>query len=261
MDITQSDQEYCRSQAEKHDRDRYILTLAAPVAARPALWAILAFNHEIAKTREVVRDAHAGHLRLAWWREKLSAFYVGEEMPAHEVARALGNAIKQYQLPQNDFEALIDARGFDLDGAIPASLDGLAAYVSTTNAPLVNLFANVLGTECSDDLATAWGLIGIIRALPYVSAQNRCFLPMPMLHDIGLMPEQFHHLKPSPALSAAVQTIATRAQDHLSKAQPDALLFKRMKKMCVIYLKQMHKAGYNPFALHPVPFLGLRILF
>lgn len=256
-----TDFNYCQLQAEKHDRDRYILTLAAPASTRPALWTIVAFNHEVAKTREIVRDAHAGHLRLAWWREQLESFYAGAEMPAHEVARALGSVIRQYDLPKNDFENLLDARTFDLDGAAPASLDGLAAYAEATNAPLLNLFGKALGTEGDDDLATAWGLTGIIRALPFAASQNRCFLPLPMLHDVGLMPEQFHHLKPSPALSAQIKMIAERADHHLAKAQNDSLLFRRMVKMTGLYLRNIEKAGYNPFAIRPMPFLALRVLF
>lgn len=258
------DFEYCRTQTETHNRDRYILSLAAPAHLRPALWAVFAFNHEIAKTREIVRDAAAGHLRLAWWREALNKFYLGDAMPAHEVAQALGHAIKTHALAQNDFEALIDARVFDLDGTVPASLDGLAAYAAATNAPLWAICAKILGVPRNDDLATAWGLIGTIRALPFAAARNRCFLPLPMLHDMGLMPEQFHHLKSSPALRTAVKTIAQRAQDHLGKAQADTVFFKRMEKICLIYLKRIAAAQYDPFDVHvhgPAPFLGLRVLF
>jgi len=259
-----TDFDYCRTQAEKHDRDRYIASLAAPASARPALWAILAFNHEIAKTRETVRDAHAGHLRLAWWRERLDQFYAGGEMPAHEVARALGSAIQQYKLNKNHFDALLDARGTDLDGTVPASLDGLADYATVTNAPLLALCGQVFGKPGDDHLAAAWGLTGIIRALPFSARENRCYLPLPMMHEIGLMPEQFHHLKSSPALSAQIALIAQRARENLNGVRNDAPFFQRLKTLNEIYLKRIEKGGHDPFSplvFGPVPFLGLRVLF
>ena len=252
---------YCRTQVETYDRDRYILTLAAPESARPALWALYAFAHEIAKTKEITRDAAAGHLRLAWWRERLNAFYAGDVMPAHDVARALGVAIRRYQLTRAPFDALLDARGLDMDQAVPASLDGLIAYADATNTPLMDLTAQILGMPAPHYLGAAWGLTGIIRALPWLAAQNRCVLPLPMMHEIGLMPEQFHHLKNSPALNAAVKTIVDAAQDRLSREGAMGKLFRVQAKMCGLYLNAIRKNGYDPFTLRAVPFLAIRAFF
>lgn len=256
-----TDTAYCRAQVETYDRDRYTLSLAAPESARTGLWAVYAFAHEIAKTKEVTRDAAAGHLRLAWWRERIGDFFAGTPMPAHDVARALGQTITTYSLPRGAFDALLDARARDLGKNVPASMDDLVAYADGTNAPLIALSAKILGVSAPDDLGTAWGLTGIIRALPWLAAQNRCILPLPMMHDIGLMPEQFHHLKPSLALSAAIKEIAEAAQHHLDRVHSDNRMFKVQAKMCGLYLKSIRKGGYDPFALRPVPFLALRAFF
>ena len=45
---------------QRHDPDRYLLSLFAPARHRAALWALYAFNHEIAKTREVVTETTMG---------------------------------------------------------------------------------------------------------------------------------------------------------------------------------------------------------
>ena len=47
-----------------HDPDRYLCALFATPREREALFAILAFNHEVAKTREVVK-AYAIRTRFA----------------------------------------------------------------------------------------------------------------------------------------------------------------------------------------------------
>ena len=62
---------YTGTLAQQHDPDRFFLTLLQPAPVRPALWALLAFNYEVAKTREVVSDPTLGFMRLQWWREAL----------------------------------------------------------------------------------------------------------------------------------------------------------------------------------------------
>jgi phytoene synthase len=259
--LMNADTLYCKTQVETYDHDRYILTMAADAGARPHLWALYAFNHEIAKTREVVRDVNAGLIRLAWWREALAA----PQPPAHDVARALDAAIKTYHLPSELFSRLLDARGIDLDGHIPPSLDALIDYADATNTPLLELSAHMTGGNKNlKNLGIAYGITGIIRTLPWHARQNRCLLPMPMLHDIGLMPEQFHYLKSSPALSKAVQTLVNIAREYLNGFEAETRFFKMQKRMCAFYLDRIEKAGGDPFdprVYAPVPFLGIRLLF
>ena len=76
----------------RYDRDRYLTALFAPADRRQALMALYAFNYEIAKTREVVREPVLGRIRLRWWRENLDAVYAGKEVRPHEVATPLSIA-------------------------------------------------------------------------------------------------------------------------------------------------------------------------
>jgi phytoene/squalene synthetase len=129
------------------------------------------------------------------------------------------------------------------------------------NTPLLQLTGAVVAAKAPEGLGAAWGLTGIIRALPFFAAQNRCVLPLPMLYEMNLMPEQFHHLAPAPGLSAAVKTIADEARAYLAQAKTDGKLFRMQIKMTRLYLNSIEKAGYDPFALRPVPFLALRAMF
>jgi phytoene synthase len=52
----------------RHDRDRYMTALFAPAARREALFALYAFNYEIARVREAVTQPTLGQIRLQWWR-------------------------------------------------------------------------------------------------------------------------------------------------------------------------------------------------
>src|SRR6202045_4412867 len=59
----------------RHDRDRFQTVLFAPAARREALFALYAFNYEIARVRESVTEPMLGRLRLEWWREIIAAAY------------------------------------------------------------------------------------------------------------------------------------------------------------------------------------------
>ena len=54
----------CAAAVREHDPDRYLATLFAPAAAREALFALYAFDHEIARVRRVVSEPMAGLVRV-----------------------------------------------------------------------------------------------------------------------------------------------------------------------------------------------------
>ena len=88
VSVIASNFRHCIDLVRAHDRDRYLATLFAPEAHRDALYALYAFNVEIARVREAAREPMPGEIRLQWWREAVS----GEresEAAAHPVSSAL----------------------------------------------------------------------------------------------------------------------------------------------------------------------------
>src|SRR3546814_7792176 len=114
----------CGALVDRHDRDLSLASLFAPEAQREHLFALYAFNHEVAKTAEVVSEPMIGRIRLQWWRECLDGIYDGAARQ-HEVVQPLAEAIAARQLPRALLEAIIDARELDLDAEPPASLEAL----------------------------------------------------------------------------------------------------------------------------------------
>src|SRR5918994_1208498 len=104
---------YIASELRRHDHDRYLTCLFAPRARRGQLFALYAFNLEVAKTAEVVSEPMLGQIRLQWWREAVAGIYAGAP-PRHEVIRPLGDAVRARRLTREHFERLLDARAFDL---------------------------------------------------------------------------------------------------------------------------------------------------
>ena len=72
----------------RHDPDRFLTALFAPPDRRDALLTLYAFNHELARAREVASEPPLALIRLQWWREVVEG-----EPKRHEVATPLSEAI------------------------------------------------------------------------------------------------------------------------------------------------------------------------
>ena len=59
------------------DPDRYFSALFAPAALRPQLLVLYAFNAELARVAETVREPMLGAIRLEWWRETAEGAKIG----------------------------------------------------------------------------------------------------------------------------------------------------------------------------------------
>src|SRR6202161_2705983 len=94
------------------DPDRYFATLFAPAHRRPLLYALYAFNAEVAQVAESVREPMLGAIRLEWWRETAQGAAKGNPRP-HDVARGLAALFAETGQKWADFEAIIAAREFD----------------------------------------------------------------------------------------------------------------------------------------------------
>jgi phytoene/squalene synthetase len=159
--------EACAAIVRKHDPDRYFSALFAPADKRPFLFALYAFNHELAHIGESVREPMIGEIRLQWWREALDGARAGNPRN-HDVVRALAATLAKVALPDELFDAMIDARQFDLMSGAFGADEKRDAYLDATSGNLMRLAARVLGAgDRHDDLAReagiAYGLTGLMR--------------------------------------------------------------------------------------------------
>src|SRR5271165_6915038 len=89
----------------RHDPDRLLTALFAPPERRDALLALYAFNHELARAREVASEPPLALIRLQWWREVVEG-----EPKRHEVATPLSQAIADGTLKPAELLRVIEAR-------------------------------------------------------------------------------------------------------------------------------------------------------
>lgn len=258
--MTEPGHSYCLEQVRRHDRDRYLTCLFAPADRRDALFALYAFNLEVAKTAEIVSEPMIGRIRLQWWRDAIDNIYAGAPV-AHHVVDPLHAAVIGHRLPRDPFDRLIDAREADLDGEPPATLDALDSYVEATSSELLRLALGILGEdsasarEAAGHVGIAYALSGLLCAIPFHARQKRLYLPQDVIEDAGVEIGDLFELRPSAALNATVERVAARAQDHLARARAlraqvprTALPAMLPAAFAQMHLKALRKSDYDPFA-------------
>jgi phytoene synthase len=250
----------CGALVERLDRDRYLSSLFAPPAEREDLFALYAFNQEVAKTAEVVSEPMIGQIRLQWWRESLDGIYEGRPRQ-HEVVQPLARAVAARALPRDLLETIIDARAFDLDPAPPADFETLRVYAEGSSTTLLRLALRVLGAEdgasrqAAEQLGPAWAYLGLLRALPLHARQKRCYLPADLCAAAGVDLQEVFELRSGPALRQVCGVLVSAAAEHLAAARRPAAKVPRAAlpallpaRLADLYLKRLRRAGNDPFA-------------
>src|SRR5438876_3990107 len=216
---------HCEGLLRAADKDRFLTTLFAPAERRDALFALYAFNLEIARVREVVREPVAGEIRLQWWSDVLGGAGRGE-VAAHPVAAALLATMARYRLPPERFKVLIDARRFDLYDEPMAALADLEAYADGASSTLIALAAQILsdGEEpdiaaLSHDAGVAYAIAGLLKAFPAHAARGQLFVPLEILERHGARRQDVASGQATPQLRAALADLRGRARAHLRQAQ------------------------------------------
>lgn len=237
------------------DYDRFLSALFVPEARRLHLFALYAFNHEIAKTAEIVTQPVMGQIRLQWWRETIAGIY-GGGVRRYETALALAEAIDAHGLPQALFDTLIDARERDIFREEFANLAELETYADATSSGLMRLAVRVLGggdalDHAARDAGIAYALTGLLRAIPFHAGQRRLMLPADILRKAGMTDEDVFAGDGS-RLSPVISNLADAARKHLARASGVAIprnLLPALLPASLVrpYLRRLTREGFDIF--------------
>lgn len=174
------------------DGERYFAALLAPAVARDPLMALHAFDAELARIRDAVREPALGEIRLQWWRDVVEGRR-GEEAAGHPLAAAMLAAIRRHDLPATAFARMIEARRFDLYDDAPASRSDLEGYLGETSGAVLQLGALIVTPGLASGLADAAGhggcVVGIadlVKRFSHFRRRGRCVVPGDTLRELAL---------------------------------------------------------------------------
>jgi phytoene synthase len=246
----------CEETVRRADPDRYLSALFAPEERRPLLVALYAFNHELARVGETVREPMMGEIRLQWWREVVAEARDGRPR-AHDVARGLAELFARAGPPLAPFEAMIEAREFDLGDELFADMSSLVTYTDATSGSLMRIASTVLldgekAGEIAHEAGVAYGLTGILRAILFKASRHRIYLPADLLKAENVGAGEILAGKPDVSKLRHVTTaIAAYARSHYAAARarpiPGHALPALMPASLVpLYLKKLSRADFDP---------------
>lgn len=199
----------------RHDPDRFLTALFAPPDRRDALLALYAFNHELARAREVVSEPALALIRLHWWREVVEG-----AVRRHEVATPLSAAIAAGLLVPDDLLAVIDAREIEAEPAIE-TVEAWRGYLLAGAGGLSVAAARLLGAPEPEAFrlhGAAYGAAGLLRSLGVLARAGRCLLPADLLAAQGLSPEAANAMPDAPGVWAVRTALADIARGWLGAA-------------------------------------------
>jgi phytoene synthase len=206
---------------QRTDPDRFFCSLFAPQPQREILLLLYAFNHELARAREVASEPTLALIRLTWWRE-----VVDGAPKKHEIATPLSAAIAAGAFSKADLAALIDAREAEAEPEIP-DFDSFMIFARSTAGRLARIAGKLLGEDSAaiEDLGTAYGISGIMRAAPFLRRQNRSLLPADGTPETKLVDAARNLLRAKPPAAARAAWLpAVYAKRDLGKPfQPHGL--------------------------------------
>jgi 15-cis-phytoene synthase len=197
--------------------------------------------------------------QVAGWREELAAVY--DATPRTPQGASLQPFVREFQLPRQPFEALIDGVEMDLDHACYPTFAALSQYcrrvASAVGLICVEIFGyrNPATREYADSLGMALQLTNIIRDVAADLQRGRVYLPAEDLARFGVTVDDLARgqvTAPVRALLAfecdRARTFYARAAAQLPPEDRKSLLAAEI--MGAIYfaiLQRVERAGYDVF--------------
>lgn len=168
----------CAAHVERGDPDRFLAVMAAPPPERAGLFALYAFNLEVARAPWVTQESILSQMRLQFWRDLVQR----EAPPSHEFAPPLMALVDEKHLDINELLRVIDAREVEIGTKTPfADHAALWRYFEDGAGALLGLAVQALGGPSAHHdvvaLGSAQGLANYLLAIPALEEAGRHPLP------------------------------------------------------------------------------------
>lgn len=193
------------------------------VEKRNAITVLYAFCRELDDVVDGCTDPNVAQITLNWWRSDLEKVF-NNEMPEHPVHQALKDIRASFDLPKNEFEALIDGMQMDLEQARYGSFDELKLYCHRVAGVVGCLIARILGfsntktLEYADKMGLALQLTNIIRDVGEDARQGRIYLPIEEMQKFDVPANVIMQCKPTDNFAKLMQFQVNRARETYREA-------------------------------------------
>ncbi len=215
-------EQYCQDKAAKSGSSFYYSFLFLPEQQRKAIIALYAFCREVDDIVDSGIEHHIKQTKLQWWRSEIHALFKAQ--PQHPVTQALTPAIAQFNLPQEQFEEIIDGMEMDLHHNRYNSFKDLSLYCHRVASVVGLLAAEIFGykdkktQQYAHDLGMAFQLTNILRDVHEDARRNRIYLPQDELQKFKVSENDIIQGETSDQFVELMKFQIQRAQDYYNKA-------------------------------------------
>ena len=212
-----SPDDYCQQRAAASGSSFYYSFLFLEPRRRQAITALYAFCREVDDVVDECPDAALARTKLAWWRGEVQALYEGR--PTHPVTQALITSLKQFSLPQEQLQEIIDGMEMDLEQASYADFKALHLYCYRVASVVGLLAAEIFGysdrqtLKYAHDLGLAFQLTNIIRDIGEDARRGRVYLPQDELTRFGVGADDLLHARYGESFSRLMAFQVERARE------------------------------------------------
>jgi 15-cis-phytoene synthase len=214
--------EYCQQKAAASGSSFYYAFHFLPPPRRRAITALYAFCREVDDVVDEVHDEAVAQTKLAWWRQEIARTFDGS--PQHPVALALVSVVREFALPQEHFQTIIDGMAMDLVQTRYLDFAALELYCHRVAGVVGLLSAEIFGYTnpatrgYARDLGVAFQLTNICRDVGEDARRGRIYLPQEDLARFGVAASSILRAEYSPAFQSLMKFEFDRATDWYAKA-------------------------------------------
>lgn len=214
--------QYCQQKAANSGSSFYYSFLLLPKQKRKAIIALYAFCREVDDIVDASSEHHIKQQKLQWWRSEIESLFNGQ--PQHPVSRALQPVIEQYNLPQEQFEEIIDGMEMDLSQNRYASFKDLSLYCHRVASVVGLLSAEIFGyrdrqtRKFAHELGMAFQLTNILRDVYEDACRNRIYIPEDELAKFQVEEKQLLQGKTTDNFIELMKFQIQRAQEYYQNA-------------------------------------------
>jgi len=248
---------HCENLVREADKDRFLASLFAPAERRRDLFALYAFNAEVAEIAGKVREPLAGEVRLQYWHDLFAGTGEGGANP---VALALLDTVNRRALPRQPLLDLLEARRFDIYPDTFSTRADLETYARKTSSAVIELAMRILGEPGAADLdvartaGIAYAIAGLARSVAFHASHGKIFVPEETLARHGSAHSDVLAGRSTASASAALADFREQAREQLGRIGDrlanlaDRLIPALLPAALVrTYLARMERGDYDAF--------------
>jgi 15-cis-phytoene synthase len=214
--------EYCQQKAVQSGSSFYYSFLFLPPPRRRAITALYAFCREVDDVVDEVADPAVARTKLAWWRQEVARAFDGT--PQHPVALALQPIVREFALPPEHFQTVIDGMAMDLEQARYVDFAALELYCHRVAGVVGLMSAEIFGYTdprtkgYARDLGIAFQLTNICRDVGEDARRGRIYVPQDDLARFAVAPSALLRAEYTDAVRSLMAFEVSRAQAWYERA-------------------------------------------